>query len=227
MMWPFWVKCHVDIHFDVSIRTDTRKHLLTFGLPLLWVVTKNKFQSLILQWPKFFSCQACSDRKFLVVNLAKINNFWSLHCGWTSMWQPKLFNCIEGKRVIYFWTFFDKGFPKTCDRPPFLVTIKHWGCVEWWLKNFGRHLTHPHHQMVIESFWSPKRAWGAGGGKWFFFQKWYYMRPPFLVTKNFIPPHSDGDRIFSIIEKGGGMCYHFGKNNNYIPRFLSWATKEF
>jgi hypothetical protein len=39
----------------------------------------------------------------------------------------------------------------------------------------------PHHQMVTEFFWSPKRPLGGGG--WLFFQKWYYTHPPFLGDK--------------------------------------------
>jgi hypothetical protein len=46
VMFPFCVMCHVGVHPDMfvtSIRTNIRKSLVTFELPLLQLVTKNGF----------------------------------------------------------------------------------------------------------------------------------------------------------------------------------------
>jgi hypothetical protein len=54
---PFCIKCHVSIHSNTSImsvKTKTRKSLVTFKLPPLQLVTKNGFWSPILRQLKIF-----------------------------------------------------------------------------------------------------------------------------------------------------------------------------
>jgi hypothetical protein len=59
------------------------------------------------------------------------------------------------------------------------------------------------------------------------------MCPSFWQLKNFnhhlTYPHCRmATKIFSIVERGGGLCYHFGKNKNSSPPlFPCWVTEEF
>jgi hypothetical protein len=68
-------------------------------------------------------------------------------------------------------------------------------------------------------------------GIFLFLKKLFYTPPPppparFLgdlkisvATRH--TPSSDGD------QKGWGLCYCFGKKNNFMLCFLSWVTEEF
>jgi len=53
--YPFCVGRHVGIDLNTFVRTNARKSLVTFELPLLWFVIENGFQSPV-----------CGNRKFLV-----------------------------------------------------------------------------------------------------------------------------------------------------------------
>lgn len=59
LMWPFCIRHHIDVHLDTLVafvRTDAQKNLITHGLPLLCMATKNEF-----------NCHRIDDWKFLVV----------------------------------------------------------------------------------------------------------------------------------------------------------------
>jgi hypothetical protein len=59
MTCQFCIGHHINIHPNASItsiKTDARKSFVTLGLPPLQLVTKNRFQLLILQQPNFFKC---------------------------------------------------------------------------------------------------------------------------------------------------------------------------
>ncbi len=86
------------------------------------------------------------------------------------------------------------------------IAIRQWGCVGWRPKQFDCHSTHPHHHMVIESFWLPKRAWGG-------FRKNYITIWHTLVVRWQL--------------KGLGVCVIILGKKKFIPHFTSWAIKEF
>jgi hypothetical protein len=65
--------------------------------------------------------------------------------------------------------------------------------------------------MVIEIF-SHSRG---HGGEMIFFPKMILHAPPFF-----------GDQKFSITEKGGGMCYYFGKKKFISPVIFLWQPKN-
>ncbi len=116
------------------------------------------------------------------------------------MWWPKPFDPIEGKCVMFLESFW-QGISK--NMPLFLATIKHWGCVEWWLKF-----------LVTQE---------GMGGKWFFFQKWYYMRPPFLVTKNFQSPKRVGACVTILGKKNLYPLLSFFGNQKMLVTIWWWG----
>ncbi len=71
VMQPFCIAHHINIY------PNARNNMLTFGLPPLQLVTKNKFRSPILWRPKNFGHQPYGDQNFSITNLAMTKSFWS------------------------------------------------------------------------------------------------------------------------------------------------------
>ncbi len=81
----------------------------------------------------------------------------------------------------------------------FLITIQNIPIVGWWLEFFN----HPK--------WHGKDD--------FFFEKWYYMRPPSFQWLKIFSHHPTYPNHWMPIDRGGGLCYDFEKNNNFMLHF--------
>jgi hypothetical protein len=103
--WPFCVAHHINVSLD------TRNNMLTFRLPPLQLLPKNKIWSPILWRPKIFGCQPYDNQniwlptlwqsKYFKPDLAMTKRFWS-----PNLQQPKNFNCHSCNNEIFSITIF-------------------------------------------------------------------------------------------------------------------------
>jgi hypothetical protein len=101
MTRPFFVKRHVSVYsntFIAFVKMDIGKSLVILELPPLWLVTKNRFWSLILWQLKNFNHQACGDRNFSIATRLAIEKISSpsfqcdtmaLPFRWKNILKPK------------------------------------------------------------------------------------------------------------------------------------------
>ncbi len=127
----------------------TRHTLSHFGHPLM-VIEKILVTTRMGDWrnlvsplcgdQRIFGCKRCGDQIFF---------------DHLSLWRLKLFGCHK-KGVCHM--FLES--PHYGDQK-YLVTIGHWQSFGWWSKKFSRHLTHPHHWMVMKNIRSLKKLWAC------------------------------------------------------------------
>ncbi len=134
MTWSFCVKSHIDVYphiFVMSIKTDTRKYLLTLGLPCYKWRPKMDFDRWSYNNRKFSitkpmtNYQPCDDWKFSIT--------------------------IRHIPIIRRWLNFF-SYPKKHGRG----RGGGGGLLFWGLKNFNCHSTYPHCWVTIEIFQSSK-----------------------------------------------------------------------
>ncbi len=164
------------------------------------MVIKNRFQLLILWWPK--------------IGGRRVSNFRL-----PTLWQSKIWS----KGWFYFQKWYYMHFPFFGDRK-ILVAIWDTPIVEWWPKGVGPLSLLGNRRISITIQWCGFVEWQT---KFFGYRPMMWicqMVIKFFQLPSYTPPLSDGDQMFFYYPKGhGGRPWNDIKNKG---REKKWKKRQ-